>query len=214
MIFSPTFKGHRKHTPTIETSLVIFVACLYIIGFCVYSFAHIKKLQSDERVNDFNYYGSRRSLISNVNQNHQTAPTAERVQQKNLIVMTQNNQQYNWCHWLKTNQPSLPAHSNTKVYSKMLTMFQFIKDANVPYQLAFGSLLGAIRHAGIIPNDGDTDVRVMLSQSDERFKHCITEHDYVVTLAWILYNLTIDKPDLYGDFTIIKNAYSGESYIL
>lgn len=67
---------------------------------------------------------------------------------------------------------------------KMVKIFDKVcKSNNINYTLAAGSILGAVRHQGFIPWDGDMDVLVPIDQFDllrEKLKESIENTDYIL----------------------------------
>lgn len=59
------------------------------------------------------------------------------------------------------------------LYDLLYTLDDFCKKYNIRYFLAHGTLLGAVRHNGIIPWDDDADVQMERGEY-ERFKELIT----------------------------------------
>lgn len=73
------------------------------------------------------------------------------------------------------------------LYELLYTLDDFCKEHNIRYFLGYGSLLGAIRHHGIIPWDDDADV--MMEREDyERFKKLIIKRPPVGFEAYSIYN--------------------------
>lgn len=95
-------------------------------------------------------------------------------------------------------------------------MFEILKDIDafcrkehINYSLGEGSLIGAVRHHGMIPWDDDMDV-LMLREDYEKFlstykssKYVIQEYDYGLN-SWLLCIKVIDPR------TIIKNVETGD----
>lgn len=69
---------------------------------------------------------------------------------------------------------SLKEHQEI-IYDLLYTLDDFCKKHNIRYFLAHGTLLGAIRHHGLIPWDDDADV-MMEREEYERFKSLITNN--------------------------------------
>ena len=51
----------------------------------------------------------------------------------------------------------------------LVVLDKFCKDNDIEYSLAFGSLIGAIRHNGFIPWDDDLDI-MMTRENYEKFR--------------------------------------------
>lgn len=56
------------------------------------------------------------------------------------------------------------------------------EENNIKYSLMFGSLIGAIRHKGIIPWDDDIDIALMPEEYDKLMKALAKKHDYYFLL--------------------------------
>ena len=54
--------------------------------------------------------------------------------------------------------PHIDPHQAGQLYALMIEVDKALKENNIPYWGAFGTLLGAIRHKGLIPWDDDIDV--------------------------------------------------------
>lgn len=73
---------------------------------------------------------------------------------------------------MKKRNISLSEHQEI-IYDLLYKLDDFCKTNNIRYFLGYGSLLGAVRHSGIIPWDDDADV--MMERSEyERFQELIT----------------------------------------
>ena len=60
--------------------------------------------------------------------------------------------------------------------SILLQVDQYCKNLGIDYFLAFGSLLGAIRHSGPIPWDADIDIVLFRSDYEKLRKYCISNN--------------------------------------
>lgn len=69
---------------------------------------------------------------------------------------------------------SLKEHQEI-LYELLYSLDDFCKNNNIHYFLAYGTLLGAVRHNGIIPWDDDVDV-MMKRQEYERFEKLIVKN--------------------------------------
>lgn len=78
-------------------------------------------------------------------------------------------------HLLKINTDELKK-IQIEILQKVHT---FCKNHNLKYSLAFGTLLGAVRHGGYIPWDDDIDI-MMRREDYERFIHCFKDERYRV----------------------------------
>lgn len=66
-----------------------------------------------------------------------------------------------------------------EIHSQLLELLKAFKEVcdaeGIWYTLAFGTVLGAVRHKGFIPWDSDADVVIRLADVD-RFRHAFTKH--------------------------------------
>ena len=69
---------------------------------------------------------------------------------------------------------SLKEHQDI-IYELLYVFDDFCKEHGIRYLLAYGTLLGAIRHNGIIPWDDDADI-IMERSEYERFRKLIAKH--------------------------------------
>ncbi len=67
-------------------------------------------------------------------------------------------------------------------YEMLKVVDKFCRENNITYYLAFGTLLGAVRHRGFIPWDDDVDV--MLPQPDlDKFCRLFKSNIYKIVMA-------------------------------
>ena len=89
---------------------------------------------------------------------------------------------------------SLQEHQDI-LYELLYVLDDFCKDNNIKYFLGYGTLLGAIRHQGIIPWDDDADV-MMEREEYERFQKLIIANPPKGYEAYSIYN----RPDYFYPF--------------
>ena len=106
-----------------------------------------------------------------------------------------------------------------KLYELMFYTHNLLLQFNVPYFIDGGTLLGAVRHGGIIPIDNDLDIcidskdiDVILSKKfkDECKKHKIGVKNLLNKTGWL--KLTYKKVDI--DLFVMEPVKKGNSYIL
>ena len=75
---------------------------------------------------------------------------------------------------MKLRKLNLEEHQRV-LYEILYTVDDFCKEYKVRYCLAYGTLIGAVRHHGIIPWDDDIDI-YMEREEYERFEKLFKEH--------------------------------------
>lgn len=107
----------------------------------------------------------------------------------------------------------------------------FCRTHGIRYMIAFGTLLGAVRHKGYIPWDDDVDISMPIDDmlrfknefKSERLKYCDvdTEENYEWTFSRIVHKQTYNKTglickaygvniDLYPTFEVSSSVYENE----
>lgn len=101
----------------------------------------------------------------------------------------------------------IPLEERKRIQLEMLVEIdKFCREHNIKYMLAFGTLLGAIRHKGYIPWDDDVDISMSLEDilrfkrefKSEKLKYCDidTEKNYEWPFSRITHKDTYCKPGL------------------
>lgn len=80
---------------------------------------------------------------------------------------------------------------------------RFCTDHKIRYSLAYGTLLGAVRHKGFIPWDDDIDI-MMPREDYERFIKDYCQSDYKVVSLESDENYTLPFAKVYNDKTVMK----------
>ncbi|WP_268223506.1 LicD family protein [Sinomicrobium oceani] len=92
------------------------------------------------------------------------------------------------------------------VLLRMIKIFNFIcQKHDIKYWLDYGTLLGAVRHNGFIPWDGDIDIGI-LRKDFEKFKQIVTEE-----LPEDIFFQTVETDPYYNPFFIeakLRDKYS------
>lgn len=102
---------------------------------------------------------------------------------------------------MKKRKLSLKEHQAI-LYEILYAVDDFCKNNNISYFLAYGTLLGAVRHKGIIPWDDDIDL-YMFRTEYERFYQLINQKPIPGYTAYSIYN----TPNYYYPFIKIgKNG--------
>lgn len=96
----------------------------------------------------------------------------------------------------------------TNLLRCMLTLHELCVKHEIWYNIAFGTLLGAVRHRGMIPWDDDIDIFVMkndLPKMEEIFEILTNDFGYKVDKTWKLIRVYADKTH-FIDLFIIDNV--------
>ena len=97
--------------------------------------------------------------------------------------------------------------SMSEIRSRMLDILQEVHNCcqqnGLRYYLAFGTLLGAVRHQGFIPWDDDIDI-FMPRPDYEKFKTCFTHPHYAILSAETDRNYPLAFPKIHDSRTIVK----------
>ena len=95
----------------------------------------------------------------------------------------------------KTRENYENENQKIKLYSSMSVLHEIFKKHNIWYNIAFGTLLGAVRHREMIPWDDDIDLIVMykdIEKLDMALKD-VEQLGYRVDKSWKLYRIYSDK---------------------
>eukprot|EP01083_Nonionella_stella_P017832 49954_1 len=120
-----------------------------------------------------------------------------------------------WCHWVDNAKYAPEPMSHT--VRKRLDFLSLIQASKVEYVLYTGTLLGSVRHNGIIPGDSDLDIVLYPSWTDPRFSNVIaflndadkSRHEFSVAFATILWDLIQNSSNSnWTNMIIVKNAYN------
>ena len=115
--------------------------------------------------------------------------------------------------------PEITFEERKRIQLEMLKEIDFFcRQHNIRYSLAFGTLLGAIRHKGFIPWDDDVDIMMPLPDmlrfkkefQSERLKFCDvdTERHYDFAFSRIAHKNTYNKSGLtYKSYGICIDTY-------
>ena len=108
---------------------------------------------------------------------------------------------------MRTRKQPISLEERKKIQLEMLVEIDaFCREHNIKYMLAFGTLLGAIRHKGYIPWDDDMDISMPLEDitrfkkefKSEKLRFCDidTENNYEWLFPRIVYMPTYNKAGL------------------
>lgn len=77
------------------------------------------------------------------------------------------------------------------LYQLMYDIHQILRNSNIPYWIIGGTLLGAVRHGGIIPWDDDLDIGIMNSNSKKlvSLKSLLAKCGYSIVKVWFGYKI-------------------------
>lgn len=114
------------------------------------------------------------------------------------------NKLCDWC--IKPYLPSDNSVKKQKIHNDFFTMINLL---NIPWQLQYGSLLGAVRNHGPIKHDGDVDIILLVDKNDLRFKHNNSKKNDILNRRILLKLLDtiINSNEKFKKFYLVINAY-------
>ena len=86
------------------------------------------------------------------------------------------------------------------------------KEIGLPYSLAYGTLLGAVRHKGFIPWDDDIDVMMLREDYEKFLEYCLTHETKFDLLSYKTcewYNYPFAKLSARGTVIEEENSFNG-----
>lgn len=116
------------------------------------------------------------------------------------ILLNNNYDKEHFETLLNTNQ-------KIKLEQAMLALHEMLTKNNIWYIISFGSLLGAVRHHGIIPWDDDFDILIYRKDLD-KLKSVLTELEkigYKIEISWKLIRVYADEKHFIDIFLIEEN---------
>lgn len=106
--------------------------------------------------------------------------------------------------------------SNLEVKGRQLKLFdefaRYCDEHNLMYSLAFGTLIGAIRHKGYIPWDDDVDVWMPYPDYIKFFNGYESNNDFEIQNISVSKSYTLSFGRLADTHSIYHNRYFGNSY--
>ena len=121
------------------------------------------------------------------------------------------------CSWVKTKDEL--NFKNIQINYKNIwgrkILLDLIKKSSIPYRLAWGTVLGSLRHNGFIDNDGDTDVHLLADKTDKGINiknHNIYNKSYVEIRKYISNFFNEKAKELYPEyiFDVHISAYANK----
>lgn len=105
----------------------------------------------------------------------------------------------------ETFETKLSIDKKVKLLNGLLLMHNLFEDHNIWYSIAFGTLLGAVRHHGIIPWDDDADVLVLFNDFDKitSLIPIFKKFGYRIEKTWKLMRIYVDD-DIFIDLFFIN----------
>jgi lipopolysaccharide cholinephosphotransferase len=92
-------------------------------------------------------------------------------------------------------QRELTLEENHKVVLGILErMIQICDNININYFIAYGSLIGAVRHSGFIPWDDDLDTIMLRNEYEKFIRYCIEHHEEIYPYKLICAENNPDYP--------------------
>ena len=129
-----------------------------------------------------------------------------------IICCLVNKKQYfknknNLCNWCI--KPYIASDTSLEKQKIHNDFFEMINLLNIPWQLQYGSLLGAVRNHGPIKHDSDVDIILLANNNDSRFKVKNSKKNDILNrriLLKLLDNI-INSNDKFKKFYLVINAY-------
>ncbi|MFC0309000.1 phosphorylcholine transferase LicD [Gallibacterium trehalosifermentans] len=90
-------------------------------------------------------------------------------------------------------------HQEYKIFllNTLITFDKVCKDNNISYSLAYGSMLGVVRHQGFIPWDDDIDI-LMFREEYEKFVEIWNKSNNILKNNYELWGIDDEKNFFYG----------------
>jgi lipopolysaccharide cholinephosphotransferase len=97
-----------------------------------------------------------------------------------------------------------PAHKIDQIYELLKTLDGLLRETNIDYSMDGGTLLGAVRHQGIIPWDDDGDIMIM-KQDKARF---LALRDRLREKGIVLHDMGIESFKVTFDAATLRSQFS------
>lgn len=72
-----------------------------------------------------------------------------------------------------------------------------MRDNNISYSLAFGSMLGAVREKGVIKHDADMDTNIFADENPDRVKKCLEAYGFRQTRKFLIDGGKLGREETY-----------------
>ena len=114
---------------------------------------------------------------------------------------------YKMCEW--SIKPYLKSDNNYKKNKIHSDFFDLIDKINIPWQLQYGSLLGAVRNHGPIEHDNDLDIVLLPKKNDIRFRQLVSYNNTIYNRRMLLsiIDKIIKSEKRFNKFYMVINAY-------